>query len=82
MLLSKCALCGGEEIYLKKIDHMIRNGDNIVFVEIEAEVCNSCNEAYFTPEQVKLFEDIRDRFKKNNTKNFIQKGNTFRLASS
>ena len=81
MLLSKCAFCGFEEIESKKIDHIIRNGENIVFVEVEAEVCKKCNEAYFTPEQVRLFEEIIDKLKKNNTKNFIQRGNTFRLTS-
>ena len=81
MLLSKCPTCGSKELRQKTIDHEVKGGNNIAFVEISAEVCGDCGETLFTEDQVRLFEKVRDQLKKNDIKNFIQVGNTFRLAS-
>ena len=78
-MLSKCAICGSEQIKLKKIDHYIKRDYNIVFVDVEVESCKKCGEIYFTPEQIKLFEDISEKLKQNKTNDFRVVGKSFKF---
>lgn len=82
MLLSKCPTCGSKELKEKTIDHEVKGGNNIVFVEVKVEACNSCGEVLFTEDQVRLFEKVRNKLKNDQTEDFIPIGKNFRLASS
>ena len=81
MLLSMCPTCGSKNLIKKPFDHEVKGGNNIAFVEVIVESCEDCGEILFTPDQIMLFEKVREELKNNNTQNFIHIGETFRFAS-
>lgn len=80
-MVSKCPTCGSDRLHEKTTDHIIKGGNNTAFVQVTVESCERCGEMLFTPDQIRLFEKVRDQLKNNDIKNFIHVGNTFRLAS-
>ncbi len=61
-MLTKCALCGGD-IRPEKVEKVIRIENNVVIVSIDAEVCQQCGEAYYTPKTVEKLQEMRGKLK-------------------
>jgi len=57
-MLTKCALCGGE-VKSEKVEKVIRVENDVVIVSIDAEVCQRCGEAYYTPKTVEKLQEMR-----------------------
>ena len=60
--LEKCPLCSGK-IVEKEVEKVLRGGNNTEIVKVQALVCLRCGERLYTPEVVKLFEEIRSKLK-------------------
>ena len=56
--LEKCPVCSGD-IVEKEVEKVLRVGNNTEIVKVQALVCLRCGERFYTPEVVKLFEEIR-----------------------
>ena len=61
-MLTKCALCGGD-IRQGKVEKVIRVENNVVIVSVDAEVCQQCGEAYYTPKTVEKLQEMRKKLK-------------------
>ena len=61
----KCEICG-KEMLKKKINKEIEyDGNKIEFKEIEAYVCDECNNVILESKEVKMIENLLKSFKKN-----------------
>ena len=61
----KCEICG-KEMLKKKINKEIEyNGNKIEFKEIEAYICDECNNVILESKEVKMIENLLKSFKKN-----------------
>ena len=61
-MLTKCALCGGD-VKPRKVEKVIRVGNDVVIVSVDAEVCQQCGEAYYTPKTVEKLQEMRKKLK-------------------
>ena len=76
---NKCLVCGGELIK-KEVEKLLRGGNNVGVIKVNAEVCLHCGERLYSQETVKLFEEIRIRLERQEVKNFKRLGLSFRVA--
>ena len=79
-MVSKCPTCGSDRLYEKTIDHIVKGGTNTVFVEVCVESCEKCGEVLFTPDQLKLFEKVKNKLEHNQIDDFTPIGKNFRLV--
>ncbi len=77
----KCPVCGGEVIE-KEVEKLLRGGFNTAVVNVRAEVCLHCGERLYSQETVRLFEQIRDKLKRQEVSEFEPLGKTFRAAAA
>ncbi len=63
-MLTKCALCGGD-IKSGKVEKVIRVENDVVIVSVDAEVCQQCGEAYYTPKTVEKLQEMRKELKES-----------------
>jgi YgiT-type zinc finger domain-containing protein len=61
-MLTKCALCGGE-VKPQRVEKVIRVEKDVVIVLVNAEVCQQCGEAYYTPKTVEKLQEMRKELK-------------------
>lgn len=54
----KCVICNGSSIVKKRIEEEIRVGNDLVFIPIEALVCEGCGERYYDRVTLKKLEQI------------------------
>lgn len=74
-----CHLCGGE-IIEQEVEKLLRGGNHTAVVRVRAEVCQHCGERLYTPETAKQFEEIRDKLKRQETKDFQLIGQSFQVV--
>jgi YgiT-type zinc finger domain-containing protein len=56
--MQKCYFCQGRLTH-KRIQHVHRWGNRIIiFDDVPAEVCQQCGEVYFSPEVLKLMDEM------------------------
>lgn len=55
-----CPICGGE-IRRKKVEKLIKGGNDTASLEVEVDVCLKCGERLFTKEDIQRFETIRKK---------------------
>lgn len=79
MTANKCPSCGLEKLEKKSITHAVSGGNNTALIDVEVEICQKCGEILFTSEQVRYFEDIKEKLEKEDVRNFIQIGKNFKL---
>lgn len=53
-----CPVCGGELI-VKQVEKIIRRGNDVFFLEVEAGVCTRCSERLYDLETQELFQCFR-----------------------
>ncbi|OQX22549.1 MAG: hypothetical protein BWK75_00435 [Candidatus Altiarchaeales archaeon A3] len=58
-LLKKCPICGGK-VEEKKTDKIINAGRDFVILEVNAGVCEDCNEKIYTKETHEQIQKIRE----------------------
>lgn len=61
-----CVICKTGTTYKGKTTSTIEsNGRLLVFKNVDAEICNNCGEAYFSPEIIQQLQSLADEaFKK------------------
>ena len=60
----KCMICHGDQIITKKVQEEIRIGNDIILVPVEAQVCQTCGERYFSRRVMKFLEDVEEQLKR------------------
>lgn len=76
----KCPSCSSDRIEKKDIIHTINGGINTAMVDVKVEICQMCGEILFTPEQVRRFEDIKNKLEQGLTDSFIPVGKNFKVS--
>jgi len=76
---SKCPACGGE-IVEKKIEKLLKGGNNTATTTVLAGVCLKCGEHLYTPTDIEKFEKIRRKLEKDSVKEFKVIGKTYAVA--
>ena len=76
ILLGKCPRCGSE-LMEKEVEKLLRGGDNVAAVTVDAEVCLRCGERLYSIETVKLFEQIRHKLAIEDVEEFEPVGQLF-----
>lgn len=79
MPFNKCPVCGGELVE-RKVEKLVRGGNNIAVIKVKAEVCLRCGERLYSQETVKQFEEIRAKLERQEVKNFQLLGQSFKVA--
>ena len=79
MAMSKCARCGFEDVIEKKVDVVLRGGDDAAVVYVLADVCHHCGEQFYGPECAKRFDLIRRKLYSGQVDDFKPKGRLFRV---
>jgi YgiT-type zinc finger domain-containing protein len=75
----KCPVCGGEVVE-KKVEKLLKGGNNTAIINVDAEVCLHCGERMYSKDTVSYFERIRDKSKKQDVKDFTPVGQSYQVA--
>jgi len=75
----KCPVCGGE-IKEKKVEKLLKGGNNSAVVRVKAEVCTHCGERLYAKDTITYFEQIRAKLKKQDVAEYQPLGRLFRVA--
>ena len=78
MRFSKCPVCGGEMVE-KEVEKLLRGGKNTAAVKVRAEVCLHCGERLYSQETVRMFEKIRTKLARDETKEYQHLGRSFQV---
>ena len=79
MAMSKCARCGFDDVIEKKVDVVLRGGDDAAIVSVLADVCHHCGEQFYGPECVRRFDLIRMNLDSGQVEDFQPIGRYFRV---
>ena len=73
-----CPVCGGE-VVAKQTEKLLRGGVNLAVVTVRAEVCLRCGERLYSPDTIRLFEQIRQKLSDQGVEEFEPLGRAFRV---
>jgi YgiT-type zinc finger domain-containing protein len=79
-LFDKCPICGGELIE-KEVEKILRGGNDMAVISVQAEVCLHCGERLYSQETVRCFEKIRDKLKRQEVSEFEPMGRAFKATA-
>jgi YgiT-type zinc finger domain-containing protein len=74
----KCPTCGGE-LKKKVVEKLLHGGNHTAILEVNAEVCLHCGERLYTEEDVRLFEKIRNKLRRQDLTGFDPLGQAFTI---
>lgn len=74
-----CPRCGGE-LVAKRVEKLLRGGENMAVASVTADVCQRCGERLYSPEAVRFFEKIRARLANRETTGFVPLGSSFQVT--
>ena len=57
--LSKCVRCGSSDLEDKKVEKLVRGGDDVAVLRVQATVCHHCGERYLPNETIRAMEQTR-----------------------
>ncbi|MDJ0753858.1 MAG: YgiT-type zinc finger protein [Ardenticatenaceae bacterium] len=77
--VTKCPICGGELIE-KKVDKLLRGGNNTAIVQVNALVCQECGEKLYLPETIELFDQIQEKLEAQDLADYTLIGNFYQVA--
>lgn len=75
---NKCPMCEGE-VVAKQTEKLLRGGVNLAVVTVRAEVCLRCGERLYSPDTIRLFEQIRQKLSDQDVEEFEPLGRAFRV---
>lgn len=58
----RCVICKKGRITQGKVQAEIKIGPDHLLVQVEAEVCKECGEAYYSTESMRYLDQVRDNF--------------------
>ncbi len=72
-------VCGGE-VAEKEVEKLLCGGVNTAVVRVQAEVCLRCGERLYSPETIRLFEQIRGKLARHEVSDFRPMGRSFQVV--
>ena len=77
--IEKCPLCGGC-LTSKRVEKLVRGGEDTAVLKVEADVCMRCGERLYSEDTVRLFERIRTKLEQHDTSGLELIGRSFSVA--
>ena len=81
MVLSKCPRCGFEDVVEKKVDVVLRGGEDAAVVKVLTDVCLHCGERMYTGDTIRRFEQIQKKLASGQVDDFQPIGRYFRVPN-
>lgn len=75
----KCPICGSEMVE-QEVEKLLRGGKNTAMVKVRAEVCLHCGERLYSQETVQIFEQIRTKLAREETKEYHHLGKSYQVS--
>lgn len=75
----KCPVCGGELVE-QDVERVVRGGVDAAFLKVRADVCQHCGERLYREEDVRRFEEVRRKLRRQETEGLRPVGRTFEVA--
>ena len=82
MALDKCPRCGFDDVVEKKVEKLLRGGEDAAVVTVAAEICLHCGERIFTSDTFLRFDQIRKKLASRQVEDFQPLGRYFRIPAS
>lgn len=82
MALDKCPRCGFDDVVEKKVDELLRGGEDAAVVTVSADICLHCGERIFTSDTFLRFDQIRKKLASRQVEGFQPVGRYFRVPAS
>ena len=79
MALDKCPRCGFDDVIEKRVDEVLRGGDDAAVVNVPAKICHHCGERTYTAETFYRFGAIRKMLANGQVDDFQPVGRYFRV---
>ena len=79
MPFNECPVCGGELIE-KEVEKLLRGGNHVAVLTVQAEVCLRCGERLYSQETVRRFEQIRTKLERHEVDKFQPMGQSFQAV--
>ena len=64
----------------KQVEKLLRGGDHMASLRVEAEVCLHCGERLYSQETIRHFEMVRAKLKRREFEAFQHLGRSFQVA--
>lgn len=64
----------------KQVEKLLRGGDHVAVLKVQAEVCLHCGERLYAEETIRRFEDLRAKLKRREFEAFQPLGQSFQVA--
>ena len=64
----RCVVCNGSNIKSKRVDEQIRTGEDIVLLQMDILVCETCGERYFDKKNIRKIEKVREQLRDHKLK--------------
>ena len=75
----RCPVCGGELVE-KEVEKLLRGGVHTAAIRVHAEVCLHCGERLYGEQDVRRFEEVRAKLRRQETGDFRPIGQSFEVA--
>ncbi len=72
-LSRSCPLCGGKLIR-RKVEVLLRGGNDVAAITVWAEICPDCGERLYTPDTVRTMDHIRKGLQHGTHENLVEIG--------
>ncbi len=76
-----CPVCGGE-LAERRVQKLLRGGDNTATLEVDALVCQRCGERFYPEPTVRRFEEVRAKLQRDETEEMTLVGSAFEVSGS
>lgn len=78
-MFDSCPVCGGELVN-KRVEEIVRGGDDTAALRVEAMVCQRCGERLYSEDTVRRFERIRSDLSRGSTEGLEPVGRAYRAS--
>ena len=78
--VEQCPRCGGPVVE-KEVQEVLYGGVNTAFLMVKVGICLRCGERLYTPETVRLFEEIEAKLEQQETGDFEPLGTSFQVMA-
>ena len=64
----KCVICHGEDIQVNEVHEELKIGSNVVYVSVNALVCQTCGERYYDRRAMRYLEEAEQKLREGKAK--------------
>lgn len=77
--ISQCPTCAGE-LTAEIVEKLLRGGNNIASIKVEAMVCHKCGEIVYDAATIRKLQKIREKLAQNQVADFALLGQAYAVS--